>query len=175
VIDSCIGGDPGPATGLAFLDYEDGRLAGRSLLQVPGADAPHVLRGMLLGYYSGMKRDTTVGQWLTEPVIGRRVASLEKFVTGASAGSRGKNADVTRQLVYELAEVLEEFGYTVKIRPAADVKPWASNKRLVAAGIVRDEKSFHTDMGHSYDGARHCLYGAHEAGIVKDPLLRRVS
>ncbi|HEY1700816.1 MAG TPA: hypothetical protein VGG75_13985 [Trebonia sp.] len=167
MIDSAVGCDPGPATGLAFLDYEDGRLVGRSLLQVVGADAPVVLRGMLVAYYSD--------DFSTGPRVGRRVGSVEKFVTGASAGSRGKNADVTRQLVMELTEVLQEFGYTVAIRPAADVKPWANNKRLVAAGIVSSEKAMHGDMGHSYDGARHCLYGAKEAGIIRDPLIRRTA
>lgn len=167
MIDSCIGGDPGPATGLAFLDYEDGRLVGRSLLQVIGADTPVVLRGMLIAYYSE--------NFDTGPRVGKRVGSVEKFVTGASAGSRGKNADVTRQLVMELTEVLQEFGYTVTIRPAADIKPWATNKRLVAAGIVASEKAMHSDMGHAYDGARHCLYGAKEAGVIRDPLIRRTA
>jgi hypothetical protein len=175
VIDSCIGGDPGPATGLAFLDFENGQLVGRSLITVMGADAPVVLRGILLGHYSGMRKDTSIRQWLEQPVIGRRIASLEKFVTGASAGSRGKPADVTRQLVYELAEVLQEFGYAVKIRPAADVKPWASDKRLIAAGVGTKAQVERTDFRHMMDGARHCLLGAREAGIIADPLLKGVN
>jgi hypothetical protein len=160
VIDSCVGCDPGPATGLCFLDYQDGRLVGRTLLQAEGSTAVIVLRGLLQAYYSDGARHY------------RRVGSVEKFLTGAGAGSRGKNADVTRQLVYELAEVLQLFGYQVAIRPAADVKPWASSKRLVAAGIVSSEKGMHGDMNHSYDAARHCLYGAHEAGVIRDPLIR---
>jgi hypothetical protein len=31
----------------------------------------------------------------------------------------------------------------------------------------------HGDMNHSYDAARHCLYGAHDAGVIADPLLRK--
>jgi hypothetical protein len=161
LIDSCVGLDPGPATGMCFLDYNAGRLVGRSLIQAVGADAAVVLQGMLNTYYSGKPYP-----------VGKRVASVEKFVTGRSAGSRGKPADVTRQLVYELAEVLEMFGYTVKIRPAADVKPWASDKRLVAAGVVPSLKGMHGDMNHAYDGARHCLFGARDAGIIQDPLLK---
>lgn len=160
MIDSCVGVDPGPATGLCLLDYRDGQLAGRMLLQAAADCAAAVLRDLLESRKNGM-------------IAGRRVGSVEKFVTGASAGSRGKAADVTRQLVMELAEVLQLFGYMVNIRPAADVKPWASNKRLVAAGIVASEKGMHGDMIHSYDAARHCLYGAHDAGVVADPLLRR--
>lgn len=158
-IDSCIGLDPGPATGLCFLDYSEGKLVGRTLLQADGGSAPVVLQGMLRAYYEGS------GQ-----VIAKRVGSVEKFVTGRSAGSLGGSADVTRQLVMELAEVLQLFGYHVSIRPAADVKPWASDKRLTAAGIVTG--AMHGDMNHAYDAARHCLYGARDAGVIVDPLRR---
>jgi hypothetical protein len=160
VIDSCVGADPGPATGLCLLDYRDGILVGRMLLQAAADCAPAVLRDLLESRKNGM-------------VAGRRVGSVEKFVTGRSAGSRGLPADVTRQLVMELAEMLQLFGYTVNIRPAADVKPWASNKRLVAAGIVPSEKGMHGDMNHSYDAARHAIFGAHDAGVIQDPLLSR--
>lgn len=169
-LDSCVGCDPGPATGLCFLDYDNGRLVGRTLLQVIGPDAPVVLKGMLLAYYMLPSSDAAADR---KRVDGRRVGSIEKFVTGQSAGSRGKPAEVTRQLVMELAETLELFGYAVTIRPAADVKPWASDKRLVAAGIVNSEKGMHGDMNHAYDAARHCLYGAHESGVIRDPLIRK--
>jgi hypothetical protein len=164
MIDSCCGADPGPAAGLCFLDYDRGQLVGRTLLQADAGSVPVVLKGMLASYYSA---DYGIGA-----SVGRRVASVEKFVTGAGAGSRGKNADVTRQLVMEITEVLQMFGYKVTIRPAADVKPWASNKRLVAAGIYSSEKAMHSDMGHAADAARHCLYGAKESGIIADPLIR---
>jgi hypothetical protein len=163
MIDSAVGVDPGPATGLCFLDYDRGHLVGRTLLQSEGATAAYVLRDLL---------EMHVTEFPGGRHVDRRIGSVEKFVTGASAGSRGKNADVTRQLVMELTEVLQGFGYTVTIRPAADVKPWASNRRLVAAGIYSSEKTMHTDMGHAADAARHCLYGAHEAGITADPLIR---
>jgi hypothetical protein len=160
VSDTSIGVDPGPVTGLCFLDYDRGRLAGRVLLQCDAGSADVVLRELLIA-----RRDVLAG-------TGRRSGSVEKFVTGASAGSRGKAADVTRQLVMELAEVLQLFGYQVSIRPAADVKPWASNKRLAAAGIAPGERGMHGDMNHAYDAARHALYGAREAGIALDPLRR---
>jgi hypothetical protein len=165
MISSCVGADPGPATGLCFLDYDRGHLVGRTLLQSEGATAAYVLQSLIEGRCRTLDPAET----------GKRIASVEKFVTGAGAGSRGKNADVTRQLVMELTEVLQMSGYTVTIRPAADVKPWASNKRLVAAGIYSSEKAMHSDMGHAADAARHCLYGAHEAGITADPLIRRTA
>lgn len=155
--DSCIGGDPGPATGLCLLDYENGRLIGRMLLQAVAADAPLVLRELL------------IARQHMPP--GKRVASLEKFVDGRSAGSTGKPAAVTRQLVMELAEVCQMFGYRTEIRPAADVKPWASDRRLKAAGVVTG--AMHGDMNHAYDAARHCLYGARAAGVITDPMRTR--
>lgn len=156
--DSSVGVDPGPATGICLLDYDRGILAGRVLLQCDAGSAAVVLRELLIA-----RKDTPVR---------KRVGSVEKFVTGASAGSRGTAADVTRQLVMELAEVLQLFGYAVKIRPAADVKPWATNKRLVAAGIAPSERGMHGDMNHAYDGARQAVFGAKEAGIILDPLRR---
>lgn len=156
LIDSCVGVDPGPTTGIAFLDYQNGVLAGRTVLQCESRTAEIVLRAMLRQYYM-------------IPDIGKRVASVERFVTGRSAGARGPNADVTRQLVMELTELLEMFAYRVKIRAAADVKPWASDRRLAT---VFGKANFTGSMIHGYDAARHALYGGHEAGVVKDPLLR---
>jgi hypothetical protein len=164
VIDSCIGIDPGPATGMCFLDYDNGSLVGRTLIQADGGSAVYVLKGMLASYYS---TDYGIGA-----SVGRRTGSVEKFITGQAAGSRGKPAEVTRQLVMELAEMLQLFGYAVTLRPAADVKPWASDKRLTAAGVI-GTSAFHGKLRDSFDAARHCLYGAHEAGIIQDPLIRK--
>lgn len=148
---------------MCFLDYCDGRLTGRTLLQCDGASAVGVLTAILsCGYGPGA-------------AIGRRVASVEKWVEGAPAGARGKPAKVTRQLVVELAEACEMFGYAVKIRPAGDVKPWASDRLLVKAGAADDEQALHGKLRDGYDAARHCLYGAHEAGIIAHPLLRRLA
>lgn len=157
-VDSCIGADPGPATGLCFLDYDNGKLVGRTLLQCDAGSSVIVLKGMLAAYYADGR-------------VLRRTASVEQFRSGASAGSAVKGAQVTRQLVMELAEALQLYGYQVRIRPAADVKPWASDRRLTAAGVVAG--AMHGDMNHAYDAARHCLYGAKEAGVITDPLLRR--
>jgi hypothetical protein len=158
VPDSCIGADPGPTTGLCLLDYEGGRLTGRMLLQCDAASAPLVLRELLIARQN--------------MPAGKRAGSVEKFVTGASAGSRGKAADATRELVMELAEVLQLFGYRVSIRPAADVKPWAGNKRVAAALGIK-EAQMTDSLRHAWDAARHCVYGARDAGIIADPLLRR--
>ena len=164
-VDSCIGIDPGPTTGMCFLDYCEGRLVGRTVLQVHGATAVHVLEAMLAAYYGPPVPGSG------RPPVGRRDGAVERFVTGQGAGSRGKPADVTRQLEMELAETLEGWGYPVKIRPAAMVKPWASNKR-VAAALGLKESQLTDSLRHGWDGARHCVFGAREAGIIADPLRR---
>lgn len=160
MIDSCIGLDPGPATGMCLLDYNEGKLVGRTLLTTDGGSAPIVLQGLLNTYYSGQLYP-----------MGRKVGSLEKFVTGQSAGSRGKAADVTRQLVMQLAETLQLFGYRVTIRSAGEVKPWATDKLLLAAEIP-EQVVKREEFRHVADAARHCLFGAKENGIIRNPLLK---
>jgi hypothetical protein len=160
VIDSSVGVDPGQTTGMAFLDYRDKVLIGRYLLQCDAHSAPFVLKGLLTACYSEFPGN----------FHGRRSGSVEAFVTGAGAGSRGKPAEVTRQLVMEMTELLQLAGYTVKIRPAADVKPWASDNRLVAGHVADDPKKINGEFRHAYDAGRHALYGAKEAGFTDDPL-----
>lgn len=167
MIDSTIGIDPGPTTGMCFLDYEAGQLVGKTLLQCDAASAAVVLKGLLYAYYDSRRR------MYRDADIGRRVGSVEKFVTGASAGTRGKAADVTRELVMELTEVLQLFGYAVKIRAAADVKPKWTDKRLVAAGVAPRMLDLKHEFRHAHDAARHCLCGAREAGVIADPLLKK--
>ena len=166
VIDSCIGVDPGPTTGIALLDYCEGKLAGRVILQAEGSTVVHVLNGLLIAYYSRLPQP-----WVP-PVEGRRIGSVEHFVDGQSAGSRGEPARVTRQLEADVVELLLTFGYSVKVRPAADVKPWATD-RLLAAALDLKGEDLTDDLQHGWDGARHCVYGAHEAGVIAHPLLRK--
>lgn len=167
---SVVAVDPGPTTGLAFLDYQSLGITLNSckqytdkpitstLLQADGRSADAVLEAMLARWYG-------VG---TSPVT-KRYAVVEKFVTGRGAGSKGTNADVTRQLVMELTERLQLHGYKVVIRQASDVKVWATDKRLVAAGIVGDS-AIHGKARDAYDAARHAIYCAVKDAGMRDPL-----
>ena len=168
MIHSVIGLDPGPTTGMCFLNYSqlpDGTwnpVPEALMCQVDGKSSPILLRAMLSTYYSG------------DCPVAFRHASVERFVTGRSAGTRGSNADVTRQLVMELAEVLQGFAYHVQLRSAADVKPWATDKRLIRAGIAKAENAgIHGKLRDGYDAARHALYCAIWDARLKDPLLTR--
>ena len=155
---SAIGIDPGPTTGICLMEFINGGAYpipehNITLIQASSGTALRVLEAYLAHFYGD------------ERITGR-VAGVEAFVTGQSAGTRGKNADLTRQYVMKFTELLELFGYYPKVRKAADVKPWATDKRLLRAGIPKQPDS----MRHSLDAARHCLYAAVKDAHQKDPL-----
>ena len=158
--DSCIGVDPGVTTGICFAEYENGLLIGRMVLQVEGSRAVFLLDAQIRHLFAEI------------PFTGRRVASVEAWEEGPAAG-RSRPGKVTRQLVMEIAEALQLHGYLTRTRRAADVKPWASDKRLVAAGLAEDETALHGKLRDGYDAARQLLYGAREAGVITDPLIRK--
>jgi hypothetical protein len=105
----------------------------------------------------------------TDPRVAKKFAGVEAFRSGRSAGSTGKNADVTRQGVMELTELLQLYGYSVKIRAAGDVKPWSTDKRLIAAGL-KGSAGIHGKSRDAYDGGRQALYVARWDAFLRDPL-----
>jgi uncharacterized protein YjeT (DUF2065 family) len=123
-------------------------------LQADGASAVLVLETVLSAHYP-----VTAGN------IIQRFGQVEAFVTGQSAGTKGQAADITRQLVFQLLETLQVFGYSTQIRKAADVKLWATDKRLRAAGILRPP-----EMRHANDASRHGLFTAVHDAHMGDPL-----
>ena len=163
---SVVGCDPGPTSGFAFLDYVPLPFAlpeikypvqpKVTLFQADGSSALVVLEAMLSSFYSDER-------------VSQRFASVEAFRTGRSAGSKGKDADVTRQLVMQITETLQLFGYKVKIRAAAEVKPWATDKRLIAAGI-KGSSGIHGKGRDAYDGSRQAIYCARWDAFLPDPL-----
>jgi hypothetical protein len=164
---SVIGLDPGETTGMCFLNYytfpDDtwNPIPERILLQAEGSSSDHVLRAMLHAYYPAGNTEVTA-----------RYAGIERFVTGRAAGGRTKPGEITRQLVMQLAETCQLYGYSTKLRSASEVKPWATDKRLVKAQIAREETALHGKARDAYDGARHALFAAVADAKMKDPLAR---
>lgn len=156
-ITSVIGIDPGPTTGICLLDYVSGCAyplpeCNVTLIQTPAANAARVLEAYLVHYYQDSR-------------VTKRYGAVEAFRTGNAAGTKMKTGDLTRQYVMTLTETLQLFGYYTQIRPAADIKPWATDKRLVRAGII-----VNTSLKHAGDAGRHALYAAVKDANMKDPL-----
>lgn len=153
-----IGVDPGLTTGLMALRFNDYRLAAE-----PIAVQIHGPAGVLPFIYSLLAKPESERQ----PAL----VAVEQFVVGGRAvRSRYPNAGkVTRELIAAVQDLEHRAGIGhVQTRPAALVKPWATDHRLEAAGLL----DCCAGMGHARDAARHALYAAVNAGIAIDPLSR---
>lgn len=152
-----IGIDPGPVPGFVLLDWADGSPA-IDVVQCSSRTAPTVLAALLED-----RRATTVVQ-------------IERFVVGhrASRSSTAGAGEATRELVGALQQIWEDRDSTEQgrlggrwfQRSAANVKPWATDARLDAGGLLEATKG----MRHARDAARHALFAAVHDGGIPDPL-----
>jgi hypothetical protein len=150
-----VGVDPGLTTGVFAVEWFDGEHAG--LRSDPIAVQVHGSEGVI----------TIVSALLARRPLAEHVLAVEQFVVGARA-SRSSSAHagrVTRALISELGEL----GADVFTRSAAMVKPWATDQRLHAAGLLLATKG----MGHARDASRHALYAAVHMGAAQDPLSKK--
>lgn len=148
-----LGVDPGTTTGLVALGARDGRITDAQALQCSAGWARWLVRSML---------DNEPGA--------RRVVAVERFVVGpraARSSTPGAGA-LTRDLIGALLQTADQVGALFLTRPAADVKPWATDRRLDAAGLLAPC----TGMGHARDAARMALYSAVRDCGLPDPLIR---
>jgi hypothetical protein len=158
-----IGIDPGPIPGFVVLDLARDAMPAVEVVQCSHRAAPTVLAGLLT-----FAPDVPVH------------VQIETFVVGRASMRSGQHGAVTRDLVGRLREVWEGHDSTIRgrrgghwfQRSAAQVKPWATDRRLQAAVCAGDTSLWLATAGmrHARDGARHALYCAvHDAG-VSDPL-----
>jgi hypothetical protein len=151
-----IGIDPGLTTGLLALVVGTGGLPAREAIAVQ----IHGHGGVEPFVQSLIERDAGEGSSLL---------AVEAFVVGprASKSASPFAGRITRNLVGELTALA---GPRVRVfsRPAAVVKPWATDERLAAADLIVCTKA----MPHARDAARHALYGAVHEGLMRDPLSR---
>lgn len=157
-----IGIDPGPTPGIVLLDrIQGGQIGGAYVVQCDHHSAPVVLRALL------------------EVHLTPTIVQVEKFVVGrrASRSAHASAGGVTRDLVGELTVVFDDYDSTPNgrlgghlfQRTAAQVKPWATDARLDAVGLLEATKG----MRHARDAARHALFAAVHDGKIPDPLSKR--
>lgn len=150
-----LGVDPGPIPGVVALSLTGGRICNRTVYQC-SAHAVTPLVGWLLDG--------------AQPTA-RTVLAVERFVVGprAARSSTPKAGQITRELVGVLQAAAEALGVECVLRSAAEVKPWATDKRLERAGLLDPTKG----MTHARDAARHALFAATADCGLPDPLSKR--
>lgn len=148
-----IGVDPGPATGILTLHWMPGEITWPPEIrayQCSAGTAPKLLKLLL------EQEVWTAGQ-------------IEHFVHGNLP-----NSPTTVALENELADVAENWGLHLARRPMATVKPWASDKRMIAAGAWNKdparESAIPAKMVDSRAAGRHAVYCAVNGAHLPDPL-----
>jgi hypothetical protein len=154
-----IGVDPGPTPGICALywpdrgDFHDFDYHPiQTVIQANAEACP----GLVMYLRDKFKAD-------------HNLLAMERFVVSSRAGRSGtpKAGQVTRALLGALAEV---WGPDSQVqRSAAEVKPWASDKRLDKIGLLQKC----TGMPHSRDAARHALFAGVKDFGKPDPLSAR--
>jgi len=156
-----LGIDPGPIPGVVRLRVDINR-PGENLVAngayLRGTDAMQVTPGMLIQVLDGLHYTATAFD----------VVAMERFVVGrraarsASAAAGGR----TRDMIGEITGWATDKQLKLVTRAAADVKPWAVDKRLHAAGLL----DLTAGMRHARDAARHALFCAVKDYGLPDPL-----
>lgn len=151
-----LGGDPGGGNGFFLAAWGKGRHRAPLLTRawVTNMDGAVELLDWVLREYG-----TLIG-----------AAGLEQFDNRArSRRMRGFSATLVHTRTARLVTQLNGAGIPVTVRPPALVKPWATDRRLEAAGLMTATAGM---PGHARDAARHCLYCAcHDLGM-RDPMSR---
>lgn len=150
-----IGVDPGPSTGIVELHCELPAFKLGRVIQCNSAATLSIL---------DMMTHPNAHAW---PIV----IAIERFVDGRRSG-RGNAPGAGRTTRDLVAAVDDRYsglaGVTVICRSASEVKPWASDGRLLQSGLWNGTLG----MRHARDAARHALFVAVQRGVV-DPLSGR--
>lgn len=148
-----IGIDPGPTPGMVELVYVDRRLIDAHVVQCSLGIAGPVFLALIA--------ERSAAAWAT-------TVQIEKFVIGrrSSRSSTPKAGEQTRALIGALQHEAEQLGADCVLQAAGLVKPWATDLRLDAAGLLVATRG----MTHARDAARHALYASCSVASLPDPL-----
>lgn len=153
-----IGVDPGPVVGICALSPARQGMGPVVMLAQADPDTALWL----------IKKQVT--DWQNE-CGGEVHVVAERFVDGRrSARVAGRHGSQTAKNV--LGALGSTYQRKLRLRSAADVKPWASDTRLAAAGIQIANPS---TMRHALDAGRHALYSAVWDHGWPDPLIGRAA
>lgn len=148
--------DPGPVPGVVMLTGPEPLRA--SIFQCDPDSLLWLVQGLLVGRGG---------------VANQVVLAVERFVIGMRSArlSTPRAAAVTRDMVGAVVELGRGLtDVTVVKRCAAEVMPWASDKRLAAADLYAVTKA----MPHARAAARHALFAAVRDCGQPDPLSTKV-
>lgn len=150
-----LGVDPGGTTGLAVLDATASRWWGTKFDQLKGID-------LVRAYIESLVAD---------PAVQPDLVAVEKFVVSRRSGrsSSAQAGEAARLIIGGVQQLCQQHGVRFVQRPAGIVKPWATDRRLDAAGLLAPTKG----LGHARDAARHALYAAVRDLGLPDPLSTR--
>lgn len=153
-----IGVDPGPLIGMAFLWLVDDTARPSELTLT---DVLQTTPGLL---------DDVLSPFLTEYDA---MVAVEKFVVGyrASRSSSSGSGQLTRDVLAEVSAITVSCNRRLVQRSASEVKPWATDKRLEAAGLM----DMTVGMRHARDAARHALFTAVRDYGLPDPLSKPIA
>jgi hypothetical protein len=148
-----IGIDPGPTPGICVLG------AGTPVLLQCDAESLIPLVGHFVELYEDLE------QW------GPLHLAVENWAVGPVNRTNVKAGDLIRDQVGQI-RAFGTVGPDVKVyvhaRTAAAVKPWATDRRLAAAGLLKRT----TGMAHARDACRHALFSFVRDSGEPDPLSR---
>ena len=158
MIASVIGVDPGTTAGIGGLLY-NGDLDGIErwhawTLEVDKALLATTLQRLLAG--------RTPSGW-------KAAVAIEAFVVRRRAARLRSAGDNAAPLVMAADQVARAAGWRVIHRRAVDVKPWATDARLLATGLGANRLKHYP---HGADGLRHALYAAVKDLGALDPLMK---
>lgn len=146
-----IGMDPGPRPGLVTLTYAEGLLVDVKVVQCSANMALDVLEMWL----PGVPLDT-------ETYFG-----VERYVDRLH-GRSSSAGTITKDMVGAAVQACAGRAW-VALNDASRVKRWATDGRLLAAGLMEPTRG----MPHARDAARHALFTAVHEGNVPDPYSKR--
>lgn len=151
-----LGIDPGPTTGMCLVAWQTdtGQVLDVNVLQTDDRIA------------------SVVADALIRFVDTRLHIAVEQFVVGRGSMRAGSSGQRTRDLVgrlQSLASFRRVPADQVHMQTAAQVKPWATDARLDACGLLEATKG----MRHARDAARHALFAAVRHRDIPDPLSKK--